>query len=161
MYDFIKDCPPWFTQKKVQPYYDNEKGTIWWDVPEFSEASTDIDETEVLRPDGKIKLKDEKIIYLIEATISWIDIREKRFSEKLQKYENVKRSIKRIEEGFEVDQITIVMDSLGGYSKNLSDNIGKIVKDRKMVKRIISKMQKAVLCESTRIARCFKLRTET
>ena len=53
------------------------------------------------------------------------------------------------------------MDSLGGYSKNLKENIGKIVKDRKTVNKIIKNMQKAVLCESARIARCFKLETQT
>ena len=70
------------------------------------------------------------------------------------------RNIRRVEEGFEVDQITIVMDSLGGYSKSLNDNISKIVPEQKTVDRIIKKMQKAVLCESSRIARCFKLGTQ-
>ena len=69
------------------------------------------------------------------------------------------RNIKRVEEGFDVDQITLVMDSLGGHSKNLQENIGKVFNDRKTVNRIIRKMQKAVLSESTRIARCFKLET--
>ena len=69
------------------------------------------------------------------------------------------RNIKRVEEGFDVDQVTIVMDSLGGFSKSLRTNIGKVVQDQKIVDRIIKKMQKAVLCESSRIARCFKLST--
>ena len=69
----------------------------------------------------------------------------------------IMRNIRRVEEGFEVDQITIVMDSLGGYSKSLHHNISKVVNDRKIADRIIKKMQKAVLCESSRIARCFKL----
>ena len=157
MFGFLQECPPWFTQKSVKPYYNNDTATVWWDIPEFAESRSDIDQREVLRPDGKIKVKDEKKIYLVEITISWIDNREARFIEKDKKYDDVKRNIRRSEEGFEVDQITLVMDSLGGYSKTLPENISKIIKDRKMVKRIINKMQKAVLSESTRVARCFKL----
>lgn len=159
MYGFLKECPPWFTPNNVEPYYDNEQYTVWWDIPEFAEANSDVNENDILRPDGKIKIKSEKKIFLVEATISWIDNREERFAEKASKYEQVMRNIKRVEEGFDVDQVTIVMDSLGGFSKSLRTNIGKVVSDRKIVDRTIKKMQKAVLCESSRIARCFKLST--
>ena len=112
------------------------------------------------RPDGKIKLKNQKKIFVVEATVSWIDNREARLLEKMTKYEDLRRSIKRVEEGYEVDQITIVMDSLGGYSKSLYENISKVVNEKKVLDRIINRMQKAVLCESSRIARCFKLGTQ-
>ena len=92
--------------------------------------------------------------------MSWLDNREDRYEEKRSKYNDIMRNIRRVEEGFEVDQITIVIDSLGGFSKSLQENIGKVVEEKKSVDRIVKKMQKAVLCESSRIARCFKLGTQ-
>ena len=159
-FGFLQECPPWYTMKDVEPYYDNEQYTVWWNIPEFAESSSETDERDVYRPDGKIKLKQQKKIFVVEATVSWIDNREERFVEKVNKYDNLRRNISRAEEGYEVDQITIVIDSLGGYSKSLHENIRKVVAESKVVERTINKMQKAVLCESSRIARCFKLGTQ-
>ena len=107
-----------------------------------------------------MKLKHDKRIYIIEITIPWIDNREVRYIEKIEKYKDVIRNIKRLDPDNQVDQITLVMDSLGGYSKSLKDNIGKIFKDTNMVSKIIRKMQKAVLSESVNISRRFKLSTQ-
>ena len=159
-YNLINKCPPWFTQSEVKPYYENDIACTWWDIPEFAMANTD-EEEKVYRPDGKLKLKNEKRIYIIEITISWIDNREERYVEKCGKYEDVKRNIKRVEPDHQVDQITLVMDSLGGYSKSLNENIGKIFENKTMVQKIIQKMQKAVLSESVNISRRFKLSTQT
>ena len=156
---FIRDCPPWFSQNKVKPYHDNELASIWWNIPEFTAATID-DEEKILKPDGKVLLKNEKKIFLIEITISWIDIRQIRYDEKIKKYEAIRRNIMREEPEYTVDQITLVMDSLGGYSKNLCDNISKVFQDAKTIKRIIHKMQKAVLSGSVNISRCFKLQTQ-
>ena len=158
-YKLIDNCPPWFTQSDPKPYYENEMACAWWDIPEFSQANTD-DEDEVYRPDGKLKLIHEKRIYIIEITISWINNREGRYEEKDGKYVDIIRNIKRLEPEYQVEQITLVMDSLGGYSKCLKENISKVFKDTRMVSKIIHKMQKAVLSESVNISRCFKLSTQ-
>ena len=158
-YQFIDASLPWFTQSEIKPYYENEVACAWWDIPEFAQASTD-DEDEVFRPDGKLKLINENRIFLIEITISWIDNHEKRYEEKDGKYVDILRNIKRLEPEYLVEQITLFMDSLGGYSKSLNENIGKVFTDKKMVTKIIHKMQKAVLSESVNISRCFKLSTQ-
>lgn len=143
----------------MKPFYDNENASVWWNIPEFTGASVE-DETKVFRPDGKIKLKAEKSIFILEITISWIDNRDARYDEKVKKYEAIRRNIKRDEPDCSVDQVTLVMDSLGGYSKNLCENVGKLFKDTKSVKRIINKMQKSVLNGSVHVSRCFKLETQ-
>ena len=157
MYGFLKECPPWYTPKSVESFYENDQFAVWWNIPEFAEADSEVNANDLKRPDGKIMIKSEKKIFLVEATITWLNNREERLKEKETKYEGIMRNIRRVEEGFEVDQITIVMDSLGGFSKSLHDNIRKVVHEQKSIERIIKKMQKAVLCESSRIARCFKL----
>ena len=146
--------------KDVEPYYDTDQYTVWWDIPEFAGANSEASQRDVFRPDGKIKLKNQKKIFVVEATVSWLDNRDVRYSDKVLKYEDVRRNIGRAEEGYDIDQITIVIDSLGGYSKSLQENISKVVSEPKVVERIITKMQKAVLCESSRISRCFKLGTQ-
>jgi hypothetical protein len=158
-YELISTCPPWFTQTKVKPFYDNDKASLWWNIPEFTGATTDDDER-VFRPDGKLMLKAEKTIFLLEITISWIDNRDERYEEKEKKYEAIQRNIRRDSPDYTVDQITLVMDSLGGYSQNLRENIGKVLKDPKIVDRTVRKMQKCVLSGSVHISRCFKLETQ-
>ena len=120
---FISNCPPWFSQAKPKPYYDNEVASVWWNIPEFTGASLDKDDDQILRPDGKVLLKAERKIFIIEITISWIDNRGKRYDEKVEKYKAIRGNLKR--DKYMVDQITLVMDSLCGYSQNLRDNIGK------------------------------------
>ena len=61
---------------------------------------------------------------------------------------------------YKVDQITLVMDSLGGYSKNLRENIGGIFENSEVVDRVVRKLQKCVLSGSVHISRCFKLETQ-
>ena len=134
--------------------------SVWWNIPEFTGATLDYDDERILRPDGKILIKAEKKIFTVEITISWIDIREKRYDEKVEKYETIRRNLKRDEPDYAVDQITLVMDSLGGYSQNLRDNIGKVFNDVKTIDRITRKMQKSVLNNSVHISRCFKLETQ-
>ena len=158
-YELIDTCPPWFSQNEMKPYYENDKACAWWDIPEFAEASTD-NERKVRRPDGKLKLKHEKRIFIIEITISWIDNREQRYKEKSEKYEDIKRNIKRMEPDYDIDQITLVMDSLGGYSKTLKENISKVISSKKTMNKVLQQMQKAALSESVNISRRFKLSTQ-
>ena len=158
--ELITTCPPWFSQTKPKPYYENEVASVWWNVPEFAGASLEHDDDRILRPDGKIMLKAEKKIFIVEITISWIDNRGTRYDDKVGKYAAIRRNVMREEPDYTVDQITLVMDSLGGFSKNLCENIGKIFDDSRVVDRIIRKMQKSVLSNSVHISRCFKLETQ-
>ena len=104
-----------------------------------------------------VMLKTEKKIFLLEITISWIDNREARYREKVDKYAAIRRNLERDNPEYIVDQITLVMDSLGGYSQDLPDNIRKLLGERKVVDRVIRKMQKSVLNNSVYVSRCFKL----
>ena len=154
---FIDYCPPWFSQTKPKPFYSNEIANVWWDIPEFSGSLDDKNGERLFRPDGKVMLKAEKKIFLLEITISWIDNRADRYKEKVDKYNLIRRNLKRDEPDYTIDQITLVMDSLGGYSNDILDNIGKIFGERKVVERVIRKMQKSVLNNSVHVSRCFKL----
>ena len=156
-YELIESVPPWYTDRKVKPFYENDQAVVNWDIPEFTGANEEIEEDRVFRPDGKITIKNEKKIFLIEMTCPWVNVRNEKFELKKQKYNNILSNIRREETRYTVDQITLVIDSLGGYSANLAENISKIFKDKRKSKSIILRMQKTVLSESVYIARRFKL----
>ena len=162
-FSLIDNVPPWFTSQKVSSYYGNDIAEIWWDIPEFAGSSENESEEDLknkMRPDGKLKLKKDKKIFILEQGCPWMTNRNEVYEVKSRKYESVLRNIKLNEPEYTVTQITLVIDSLGGYSKNLRENIGKIVKDKRRINVIISKMQKAVLSESVHIARRFKLNSK-
>ena len=59
-YKLIERIPPWYSSIQVKPYYENNQCTFWWNIPEFSGREIDEDGRNVLRPDGKIELVNEK-----------------------------------------------------------------------------------------------------
>ena len=86
-----------------------------------------------------------------------MDFRNAKYEYKESKYKDIQANIRLEEKDHTVDQITLVIDSLGGYSANLAKNISKLFNNRRMVNSIILRMQKAVLAGSVYIARRFKL----
>ena len=156
-FELIDNVPRWYTDKEVKPLYENDNVSIYWDVPEFTGAQEDANEDRMRRPDGKLVMKNEKKIFVIEMTCPWMSVRNDKFDYKATKYNDILENIRREEIDYTVDQITLVIDSLGGYSANLSKNISKFFKDNRKVKSIILRMQKTVLSGSVHIARRFKL----
>ena len=150
-FSFIGQVPPWFTNKDVKPFYDNEEVSVWWDVPEFTGASEELEGRSAKRPDGKLKLKKEKKIFLIEISCPWLAVRNEKYNLKVEKYHDIISNIEREEPKYTVDQITLIIDSLGGYSGNLHENIHKLIKDKRVINSIILRMQKAVLSGSVHI----------
>lgn len=58
--------------------------------------------------------------------------------------------------GFEIKQVNIVINFLGGYSKGLKDNMRSIVAEERG-KHTFRRMQKAVLTSSLSITRLCKI----
>ena len=76
--------------------------------------------------------------------------------EKIDKYRNVLNKLKLDYPNYEVNQLTFIIDVLGGHSKHLRENISKIVKDKARIKCIIYNMQRSVLSSAVHITRKFK-----
>ena len=92
-------------------------------------------------------------------TVPWIEHRETKYELKTNKYKPVQTNLKLEYPDFQIDQITLVMDVLGGFSKHLGDNIAKVFENRSDVRNIIRDMQKSVICNAAHLVRVFKLRT--
>ena len=57
--------------------------------------------------------------------------------------------------GYEINQYNIILDVLGGWSKDLDDTLQNLVGSK--VKGVLKKMQKACLSGTLNIARTFKV----
>lgn len=154
----LTECPPWFSKKVIKPKYENDEMIVLWDIPEYN-GYEDESEERIMRPDGKIILKKEKTIFILEQAVPWITNRETKFQEKEDKYKNVVRSIKLNFPDYKVEQITLIMDCLGGYSSTLSDNLSKLSFSKLEQNRIISGIQKITLYSSRSIINHFKILT--
>ena len=81
----IDEIPPWFTKIIVKAKYENDEIILLWDAPEYDGREDEQDE-ELLRPDGKIVMKHEKKMYVLEQSVPWISNRDIKEIEKVEKY---------------------------------------------------------------------------
>ncbi len=159
-YGLSKTTPCWYSVEKVKPSYENEQYSVFWDVPEYTGRDEESEET-LARPDGKVISKVDKKIFLIEMTVPWIDNREIKYELKVNKYKTIQTNLRLDYPDYEVDQVTLVMDVLGGHSKHLVDNIKKIIDDNSEVRNIVRDMHKSVITSAAHLVRTFKLRTSS
>ena len=103
-------------------------------------------------------MKREKKVFLIEQTVPWISNRDDKFEFKKNKYQEVQTFLRLEYPGYTVDQITLVMDVLGGYSKNLCAEIEKVC-PKEETKNVVQNMQKSVIASEAHLCRVFKMRT--
>ena len=85
----IDEVPPWWSKSKVKPYYENKEARFWWDIPEY--YGTD---SRLARPDGKVELINEKVLFLVEMTVPWFTNRAEKYSFKEEKYQDVQQKLK-------------------------------------------------------------------
>ena len=158
-FGFIEKVPPWNSPVKIKPLYENEDVAISWDVPEYSGKDGESIK-DAARPDGKVVLHREKKIFLVEQTIPWIENRNAKYEFKENKYVEVRTFLKLDNPEYEVDQVTLVMDSFGGFSEHLKINVEKLFSNKVTVMKIIRDMQKSVISSEAHLSRVFKMRTK-
>ena len=83
-----------------------------------------------------------------------------KYQEMIAKYQNVLNKLKLDYPNYEVNQLTFIIDVLGGHSRHLRKNISKIVRDKARIKSIIYNMQKSVLSSAAHIAKKLKLNVQ-
>ena len=154
----IEKCPPWYSKVDIKSKYENNEILLLWDIAEYSGNENEEDEN-VLRPDGKLFLHKEKMIYVLEQTIPWISNREIGMAVKENKYRNIIRSLKLNYPEYEVKQLTFIIDCLGGYSPSLKENISKLGFTKVELNKILNGIQKIVMSEARGTINHFKLLT--
>ena len=98
-------------------------------------------------------------MFVLEMSVPWVNNRESKFAEKENKYKDLLISMRGLYMNYKIEQITLIMDCLGGYSQPLIDNLKKIGFTKIERTSILLNMQKIVLTESRFIVNRFKLRT--
>ena len=81
----------------------------------------------------------------------WLENRESKDFEKTTKYSQLRLELTNRYPEYKVNQYNIIMDVLGGCSKEVEKNIKELVGDK--CESIMRQMQKAILSSSLHIAR--------
>ena len=76
------------------------------------------------------------------------------------KYSELQTNLRLEYPEYEIDQITLVIDVFGGYSRNLRENITKIFQKKEDVTRIIRNMQKSIILSEAHLTGVFKIKTK-
>ena len=91
-YELLKDLvlvtsiPPWCSQNRPKPLYENEKGKALWDVPLYAEYA----EVRNNRIDCSVIDKEKKKVVLLEMSCPWVSNREIKCAEKTSKYASLR-----------------------------------------------------------------------
>ena len=85
----------------------------------------------------------------------WLENRESKDFEKTTKYSQLRLELTNQYPECKVDQYNMIIDVLGGCSKEVEQNVKELVGDK--CQSIIRQVQKAILSGSLHVARMFKL----
>ena len=157
-YGLLDRCPPWYSDMTIKPHYENEDICLLWDIPKFLGYDEE-DDSKIQRPDGKLIFKQQKLKFILEMSVPWITNRHDKLIEKEEKYADLILAIKVLYPDYDIVQMTLIMDCLGGYSASLPDGLKKIGFSKKERTKMLTNLQKIVLMESRYIINRFKQRT--
>jgi len=156
----IDSLPPWYTKITIKPKYENEELSLYWDIPEYS-GYEDEEEDKVLRPDGKIVMKKKKEIYVLEMSVPWLTNRQSKQTEKEDKYLSIVQSLKVDNPHYSVQQVTFIVDCLGGYSNFFIKALQILEFSTCEIRKMCLDVQKILISEATSTINKFKVLTKT
>ena len=94
------------------------------------------------RIDATVIDKTSKQVRVIEMNCPWLENRESKDFEKTTKYSQLRLELTTRYPEYKVNQYNIIMDVLGGCSKEVEKDIKKLVGDK--CESIMRQMQKAI-----------------
>ncbi|PFX12000.1 hypothetical protein AWC38_SpisGene24112 [Stylophora pistillata] len=117
LYDegFIDEIPPWSSPDKLKPVYESENVKAYWDVPIYADQQ----EVRCNRVDARIVNHMCKRVVTLEMSCPWVNNRTRKDEEKTLKYGSLRWELRQQFPGYEVKQYNIIMDALGGWSREL------------------------------------------
>ena len=106
------------------------------------------------RIDATIVDKESETVAVLEMSCPWIQQnREEKTDEKTAKYEPLRWELKQRFPKYKVTQYNIIIDVLGGYSKDVIQALKQLVGEKSNA--VALQMKKAVLTSTLKIARTF------
>ena len=142
---------PWFSKTQPKPMYENERAIAYWDIPLYADNT----HVKANRIDATIVDKENKKVSVIEMSCPWVENREEKDAKKRTKYGPLRWELKQRYPEYHVRQFNIIVDVLGGYSRDVRKALKELVGDKSDT--IALQIQKSVIRSSLNIARRFKL----
>ena len=132
----------WYDHR-IETVMENEEVTVMWDM----KIQTD-KEIEHCRPDIVIRCNKSRKCYIVDVACPFDTRVQDKEREKVEKYQDLKRELKRIWQSQEIVTIPIIIGTLGTVSKNVEHWLRKLD-----IMVNFSTLQKACLLESARVIR--------
>ena len=150
--NLVETVPPWFSKTEPKLTYESKDAQAFWDVPVYADHTF----VSANRVDARFVKHVTKQVILAEISCPWLENREKKEAEKTKKYGPLCFELARGYPGCKIIQLNVIIDVLGGWSKDVEAQMRKIFGVR--TKDVLKRMQKAVISGSLNIARMFKVR---
>ena len=131
--------------------YENERAIAYWDIPLYADNT----HLKANRTGATIVDKENKKVSVIEMSCPWVENREEKDAEKTTKYGPLRWELEQRYPEYRVTQFNIIVDVLGGYSRDVRKALKELVGDKSDT--IALQVQKSVITSSLNIARGFKL----
>ncbi|PFX28749.1 hypothetical protein AWC38_SpisGene6490 [Stylophora pistillata] len=147
----IDEIPPWYSPDKPKPVYESENVKAYRDVPIYADQQ----EVRCNRVDARIVNHMCQRVVTLEMSCPLVNNRTRKDEEKTLKYGPLLWELRQQLPGYEVEQYNIIMDALGGWSRELDVMMRELVGGRST--DVLRKMQRAVLSGTLNIARTFKM----
>ena len=145
--------PPWYSSKVPEPLYESAEAQAFWDVPVYAEYN----HVKANRVDARFMDHKNKKVMAVEMSCPWINNREKKDEEKTLKYCPLRWELKQQFPGYRVEQYNVIIDVMGGWSRDLDTTMRKMLGPRG--RDVLLRMQRAVISSTLNIARTFKVIT--
>ena len=120
----VEGVPPWYSPVKPKLIYESDEGKAFWDVVVYAEHTY----VRANRIDARLwTTRQSKSDWAVEMSCPWIDNRAKKVEEKATKYGPLLLELKQQHPGYKVQQCNIIIDALGGWSKDVEETMKKLV----------------------------------
>ena len=108
--DLNETVSPWPSRIEPKPLYESTQAQAFGDVPVYAEHTT----VRANRVDARIIDHKEKKALLVEMSCPWIDNREKKEAEKMEKKGPLRFELIKRYQNYKIVQLNVIMDVLGG-----------------------------------------------
>ena len=106
--------------------YENERAIAYWDIPLYADNT----HVKANRIDATIVDKENKKVSVIEMSCPWIENREEKDAEKTTKCGPLCWELEQRYPEYRVTQFNIIVDVLGGYSRDVRKALKELVGDK-------------------------------
>ena len=146
----IDSVPSWYSCAVPKPVYESSEALAFWDVPVYAEHII----IKANRVDARFVDHKNKKVWAAEMSCPWMEHREKKSEEKMIKYRPLRFELKKQYPGYDVQQSNIIIDVLGGWSRDVDLTTRKLFGSRGY--DVLRRMQKATISSSLNLMRTFR-----